>query len=110
MPSLREAYLRLKFELERGNGDEKVHVTFVEREQAERIKNDKRITKFVLETKDADACSELHAEYDRILRRVHNKSVALSLLVRAWRDALADSELDKLMAVMDAEQFMEKPR
>ena len=104
MPSLREAYLRLKYEMERGNGDEKVHISFVEREQAERIKNDKRVTKFVLETKDPDACSELHAEWDRIMRRVKNKSVALSLCHRAWRDALADPELDKIMAVMEVEE------
>lgn len=104
MPSLRQAYDRLKYELEHGHGEEKVHVTFVERDQAERIKNNKRVTKFVLETKDPDACSELHVEWERIIKRCGNKSVALSLVIAAWRRALADPELDKLLAAMEIEE------
>lgn len=98
---------RLKYAVDHGRAHEKIHVTWVERDQAERVKNDKRVTKFVLETKDADACSELHAEWDRIIRRVKNKSVALSLFVRALQEALSDAELDRIMAVMDAPEAME---
>jgi hypothetical protein len=97
---------KLKFAVEHGHAHEVIHVTWVERDQAERIKNNKRVTRFTLETKDPDACAELHAEWDRIIRRVHNKSIALSLIVKAWKEALADSELDKIMAVMDAPEFM----
>src|SRR5579872_4105515 len=99
---------RLKFAAAHGRAHEKVHITWVEQDQKERIKNDKRVTKFVLETKDPDACSELHAEWDRILRHVKNKSVALSLVVKAWQEALSDAELDKIMAVMDAPEVMEQ--
>lgn len=105
MGKIRTEFERFKWEVEHGHGEEKVHVTYVERDQAERIKNNKRVTKFVLETKDADACSELHAEWDRIVRRVGNKSMALSLVVRAWKDALADGELDKIMAELDVQEI-----
>ena len=101
MPSLRVALERLKWEASQGHGDEKVHITFVERDQAERIKNNKRVTKFVLETKDADLCSELHAEWERIMKRVVNKSIALGLVLRALREGLDDGQIDKLLAEQD---------
>lgn len=103
MPSLQQAYERLKWEVEHGHGEEKVHVVYVEREQAERIKNAKRKTRFVLPTDDPDICSELEAEKDRIFRRVRNKSIMLSLMVRAWHEALSDQELDRIMARMDTQ-------
>lgn len=105
MPSLRLAYERLKYELSQGHGDEKIHITFVERDQAERIKNNKRVTKFVLETKDSNACAELHAEWERIIKRVHNKSIALELITRAWREGLSDLELDRILAEGEAESY-----
>lgn len=92
---------RLKYAAEHGRAHEKIHVTWVEQDQKERIKNNKRVTKFVLETKDPDACSELHAEWDRIIRRVGNKSISLSLVVMAWQKALSDAEIDKIMAAME---------
>lgn len=100
---------RLKYAVDHGRAHEKIHVTWVEQDQKERIKNDRRVTKFVLETKDPDACSELHAEWDRIIRRVKNKSVALSLAVRAWQEALSDRELDRIMAAMDAPDVIDLP-
>ena len=106
MPTVADVYERMKFEVQKGNHSERVHVVWVERDQAERIKNNKRVTKFVLETKDADACSELHAEWERIIKRVHNKSVALSLIVKAWREALSDGEIDRIMAALDEVQFV----
>lgn len=101
MASVRQELEKLKWEASQGRGEEKIHITWVERDQAERIKNNRRVTKFVLETKDADACSELHAEWERIIKRVGNKSVALSLAVKAWSEALSDTELDRLLAAMD---------
>lgn len=98
MPSLRVALERLKWELAQGRGDEKIHITFVERDQKERIKNDKRVTRFQIETKDPDACAELHREWERIIKRVHNKSIALGLIIRAWREGLSDSDLDRILA------------
>lgn len=63
MGTIDQEFERLTYERRQGRGNEKIHVTWVERDQAERIKNNKRVTKFVLETKDPDACSELHAEW-----------------------------------------------
>jgi hypothetical protein len=101
MAKVRQEYERLKWMVENGHAEEVIHITYVERDQKERIKNNKRVTKFVLECKDPDACSELHAEWDRIIRRVKNKSVALSLIVRAWQEALSDPELDRILAAME---------
>ena len=92
---------RLKYAAEHGRAHEKIHVTWVEKDQQERIKNDRRVTKFVLETKDPDACSELHAEWDRIIRRVRNKSIALTLVIEAWQEYLSDGELDRILAAED---------
>ena len=35
-------------------------------------------------------------------KRVKNKSVAISLMIRAWREGLSDVVLDKIMAELDA--------
>lgn len=102
MATLEEAYRRLKWEMEQGNGAEKVHVVYVEREQKERIKNDKRKTRFVLCCDDPDLCSRFEVEKDRIFRRVRNKAVMLSLMERAWREALSNQNLDRIIAEMDA--------
>ena len=101
MPRLRVAYDRLKWELEHGNGEEIVHVSFVEREQKERIKNNKRVTRFVLPCDDPDLCSRLNAHKNRIFRKVKDKSLMLSLMEKAWEQALADTELDKILAALD---------
>lgn len=98
MATVQQELEKLKYEADHGHAGEKIHVTWVERDQAERIKNNKRVTKFVLETKDPDACSELHAEWERIIKHVGNKAMCLSLIIRAWRDALSNPELDKILA------------
>ena len=102
MPSLKQAAERLNWEVAQGHGDEKVHVVFVERDQAERIKNEKRKTRFVLTTDDPDLCAKFEAEKDRIFRKVKNKTLMLTLMERAWEEALADRELDKILAQLDA--------
>lgn len=38
---------------------------------------------------------------ERIIKHVGNKSVALSLIVKAWHEALSNGELDKILAVME---------
>lgn len=101
MATVRQELEKLKFEISQGRGEQKIHVTWVEKDQAERIKNNKRVTKFVLETKNPDICSELHAEWERIIKRVHNKTLALEMVVRSMRDALSDRELDRILAVME---------
>lgn len=101
MPSIEIAFERLKAEMAKGNRSERVHVVFVEREQAERIKNQKRKMNFVLCTGDPDLCARLEAHKDRIFRRVKNKSIMLSLMERAWEEALSNATLDKIMAEME---------
>ena len=98
MPSIRAAIERLRYEMDHGNANEPVHLVFVEREQNKRIKNPEASTRFVMECDDAQAYSELHAERDRIIKRARNKSVAISLMIRAWREGLSNAELDRLMA------------
>jgi hypothetical protein len=92
---------KLKFEVSKGRGGERIHVTWVERDQADRIKNNNRVTRFSLETKDPDLCAELHREWERVIKRVGNKSIALSLIHQAWRDALSDKVLDQILAQME---------
>lgn len=107
MPNVRQGYEKLKYMMEHGRSEEKIHIVFVEQEQAERIKNDKRKTRFVLNCDDPDLCASLEREKDRIFRRVKNKAVMLTLMERVWREALSDAELDRVMAAMDAPEAME---
>ena len=102
MPDIDAAIERLIYERAKGHGREKIHVVFVEREQERRIMNPRRSTRFTLVCDTPEAYSELHAERDRIIKRVKNKSVAISLMIRAWRDALSDANLDRILAELDA--------
>jgi hypothetical protein len=101
MPSIEMAYERLKCEMQKGNRSERVHIVFVEREQAERIKNNKRKTRFVLCCDDPDQCARFEAQKDRIFRRIKNKAMMITLMERAWAEALSDHELDKIMAELE---------
>jgi hypothetical protein len=88
--------------VEHGRANEKVHIVMVEQDEKERIKNDRKQTRFVLCCDTPEAFSELHAEWDRIVRKVGNKSIAISLVTRAWREGLSDPALDRLLAALDA--------
>jgi hypothetical protein len=102
VPSKKAASEWLAEEVRKGRGDESCHVVDVAADQRERIKNNKRKTRFVLSCDDPDLCSKFEAHKDRIFRKVKNKSIMLSLMEKAFGEALSDSELDKIMAVMDA--------
>lgn len=101
MPSKRAAAEWLAYEVKQGRGDESCHVVDVAKEQRERIKNDKRKEKFVLNTDDPDLCAALEKEKDRIFRKTRNKSLMLTLMLRAWQEALSDHELDRILAAME---------
>lgn len=101
MPSKRMALEWLQSEVNHGRGEESCHVVDVAKEQRERIKNDKRKTRFVLCCDDPDLCSKFEAHKDRIFKKVRNKAIMLSLMEKAFGEALADSELDKILAVME---------
>jgi hypothetical protein len=105
MPSKAAALEWLKSEVAHGRGEDKCHVIDVTAEAKERIKNDKKQTRFVLACDTPEAFSALHFEWDRIVKRVGNKSVAITLVTRAWSEALANAEIDKLMATWDAEDY-----
>lgn len=98
MPTKRAAAEWLAYEVKQGRGDESCHVVDVAREQRERIKNDKRQTRFVLPTGDPDLCSKFNAHKDRIFRKVKDKSKMLYLMERAWGEALSNAELDRILA------------
>lgn len=102
MPSKRQAAEWLANEVAKGRGEDKCHVIDVTAEQKERIKNDKRKTRFVLTCDDPDLCSRFEAHKDRIFRKVHNKAIMLTYMERAWSEALSDAELDRMEA-QDAE-------
>ena len=101
MPSKKAAAEWLAAEVAHGRGDESCHVVDVAKEQRERIKNDKRKTRFVLCCDDPDLCSAFEAHKERIFRKVRNKAVMLTLWDRALGEALSDRELDRIMAAED---------
>ena len=102
MPSKKMVLEFLQSEVAKGRGDESCHLVDVAKEQRERIKNEKRQTRFVLVTGDPDLCARLEFHKDRIFKRVKNKSIMLSLMEKAWAEALSDAELDRIMAALDA--------
>jgi hypothetical protein len=81
-----------------------VHLVDVRKEQKKRVKNEAGSTRFVLVCDTPEAYSELHAEKDRIIKHCVNKSLAISLMIRAWRDALSEQELDRLLAALEVEE------
>lgn len=101
MPSKRAVLEKLKWEVANGRGEEPCHLVDINQVAQERIKNDKKVTRFVLGCDDPESCATLHAECHRIIKRAGNKQVAISLLIRAWRDALSDQVIDKILAVME---------
>ena len=84
MPSLEEVAEVVKYLLSKGDGDRKCHFGLIDVEAAERKANPKGRTRFVLETDDAEMYSAFNAEKDRIIAAAGNKSVALSIMHRAW--------------------------
>jgi hypothetical protein len=91
----------LKFEIAQGRGEDKCFVKLVEREARESSKPHRGVTEFRLRCDDEELCASFNAEKNRIIKHCGNKAVALSLMHRAWRDALADSVLDRILAEME---------
>ena len=97
----RAALAQLQWECDHGKGDDPVVLIDVKDEQERKIKNDARSTRFVVETDDPDMCSALQFEKHRIVTRIKNKAIAISLIHRALRDALSNAELDKIAAELE---------
>jgi hypothetical protein len=83
MATIKEERARLQFLEEHGHGDEKCHVILIEVEAAERIKNPKQKTRFVVQTDSPEMYSLLNQLKDRWFA-VANKSVALSVMADLW--------------------------
>lgn len=89
----------MQFLEERGHGDEKVHIVFIEREAAERIANEKKgivkpKTRFQMETDDPELYSAYNFQKDRYIRLAGNKTVALSVMLERWAD-YTDEEITR---------------
>lgn len=103
MPTKRQVFEKLRFELgaHPENGEQKAFYADVEHDQAERIKNNKRKTRFVLCTDDPDLCSQFEFEKNRIFTQTRDKSVMLHLMIRAWQEALSESQIAKILAQLE---------
>jgi hypothetical protein len=80
--------------------DHVYHIIDVTDEQEKRVKNDgpQPKTRFQIELEDAELYRQWNMQKDRILKRVGNKAIALSLMHRAWSEALSDAEIDRIVA------------
>jgi hypothetical protein len=83
--------------------DHVYHIVDITEEAEKRSKNDgpKPKTRFQIELDSAEFYRQWNSEKDRIVKRCGNKAIALDLMHRAWRDALSNSELDKILAAME---------
>ena len=87
------------------NDDHDYHIVDLteQRKSQEKNEGEKPKTRFQIELDDADLYRQWNQEKNRIITRVHNKAIALDFMYRAWRDALADAELDRMMAAEEGE-------
>lgn len=101
MPSVTAAIEYLKQLERKGRGSAPVHIVDIEQEAEARKKNDgpKPKTRFQIELDDEELYREWNASKDRIIRRCgNNKAIALTLMQRAWDEALSDGQIDKILA------------
>lgn len=82
------------------NDDHDYHIVDLTEQRKSQEKNDgeKPKTRFAIELDDAELYRLWNQEKNRIITRVHNKAMALDFMWRAWKEALADAELDRMMA------------
>ncbi len=85
------------------NDNDDYHIVNLTEQRRQREKNDgpRPKTRFAKELDDPGLYSQWNMEAHRIIKRVGNKSIALDLMCRAWREALCDSEIDKIMAELE---------
>jgi hypothetical protein len=83
MASIAEEIERLKTLAANGHGEETIHIVYVQRDAAERVKNEKKKTRFIMECDDHTFYSRLNALKDRWFAN-GNKSVALSVMADRW--------------------------
>lgn len=89
----------LKDEVAKGRGDEPCHIVDIQKEAKKRSENTgpQPKTRFQMECDDGEMYSSLNSEKDRIIKQAKNKSVALSLMLLAWR-RLSNPMIDKILA------------
>jgi hypothetical protein len=81
------------------NDDHVYHIIDVTEEQRKRIKNDgdKPKTRVQFETDDPEFYSAFAVEKDRIIKRAGNKTLALHMMLVAWR-RMSNALIDELIA------------
>jgi hypothetical protein len=86
------------------NDDHVYHIIDVTAEQEKRKKNDgpQPKTRVQFETDDPEMYRAFAAEKDRIVKRAGNKSIAMTLMLRAWQ-WMTDPIIDKLIADTEGE-------
>jgi hypothetical protein len=99
LPSVSAAIEYLKDLERKGRGNDSVHIVDIKAEAKERAKNDgdKPKTRFQVELDDPDLYRDFNEAKDRVITHCHNKTIALSLLLRAWQQ-LDVKTLDKWLA------------
>lgn len=90
MPTLEEVFEEVKFLIGKGDRQRKCHFGLIDVEAKERAENPKGRTRFVIETDCPEMYSAFNAEKDRIIEAAGNKSVALSIMHRAWQQLSSD--------------------
>jgi hypothetical protein len=100
MPSVTMAIEYLKHLESKGRGNAPVHIVDIEEEAKARKQNDgpRPKTRFQIETDEPMLYAQLNDEKDRIISHVHNKSIALDLMLRAWQE-LTNARIDHLLAL-----------
>lgn len=97
---VKDALAQLQKLVESGKGEEHcLPPVLPKAEAAARVKNEKKLTQFRMETGSDKIYSRLNAAKDRAIRIIENKTVALEILTELWERptenelrALADGE------------------
>lgn len=99
MPTFKEELARMLWLQHEGKiaDDEPCKVILPRREAKKRVENKEGATRFVMDCEDPETYSAFHAEKDRYIRCAVNKSVALSIMLRAWQQ-LSDKDIESLAA------------
>lgn len=99
MPDIEAVLEQCKYLIREGRGKEKGHLLLIDADQKKRNENKgpKPKTKFGLQTDSPEAYSELNKCKDFVIRKCGNKSVAITLLIWAWRQ-LDERTINKLLA------------
>ena len=102
MASIREEWARLQFLMEKGRGEEKVHVVFVEEEAKERLVNTKQKTRIAWDCGDPQTFKAFHGEKERYIGVCGgNTSLATDLMIIVLK-LHPDEEIKRYMEALES--------